>query len=455
MFLSLGLQNAWLNKGRTVLGIVSMAIAAIVFTSSTTLSLGYPAMAYFEARQLTGSDIVLLPGKIRLSQEDLAFPNVKWRFQKAGFDRPHPLLGLDRDRFSYGSLEGVIPQDSKVNSSRMRDVAVELRSRPEVKDAHVGHAMPVLVGDSAYAFIEARDVTNDQESWRMEGAVRTGRYLSVADGNSPVAVVTEWLSTPPGATIRLDIPRIHVGQDGVKYNDYEDSRATLVQVVGTVGFREGGEANPMGQTYSNPSIFVTESFFNEIATMLGYTQCDTAWGVSVTLNEISALEDVVSMMQREYPDFTVISVPRMALAAAGGSVPAGVPMDMKKVTEILAFLTAALLSATNLSVLMLTRKHEIGILRSIGATRWNIAVMVITESVCIALMGAVLGNLVVQPAVLLNLLTNRVGADAVMLKSLANAKTSVAFSVAAAVLFGFLPLANALRVTPAAVLRGE
>ena len=161
------------------------------------------------------------------------------------------------------------------------------------------------------------------------------------------------------------------------------------------------------------------------------------------------------MMQREYPDFTVISVPRMALAAAGGSVPAGVPMDMKKVTEILAFLTAALLSATNLSVLMLTRKHEIGILRSIGATRWNIAVMVITESVCIALMGAVLGNLVVQPAVLLNILTNRVGADAVMLKSLANAKTSVAFSVAAAVLFGFLPLAKALRVTPAAVLRGE
>ncbi|HHW26477.1 MAG TPA: ABC transporter permease [Firmicutes bacterium] len=455
MFVTLGLRNAWRNRSRTALGIVSMAIAAMVFTSSTTLSQGYPAMAYFEARQLCGSDIVLLPGKTRVSQEDLAFPNIKWRFQKASLDRPHPLLGLGRDRFTYGGLEGVIPPESRVNSARMRDVAIELRSRPEVKDAHVGHAIPVIVGGSTFAFIEARNVTNDLESWRMESAVRSGRYLTVDDSNSPVAVVTEWNAAPPGTSIRLEIPRIHVGQDGIKYRDYEDSRTTMVQVVGTVGFREGGEANPVGQIYSNPSIFVTEAFFNEIANSLGYTQCDTAWGVSVTLHEISALENFVSMLQREYPDFTVVSVPKMASAYSGGTAPSGVPMDMRKVTEVLSFLTAALLSATNLSVLMLSRKREIGILRSIGATRWNIAVMVITESVWIALIGALLGNLISQPAVLLNYLTNRVGADLVMGQVWMNLRMSAGFAVASAVLFGFLPLMKALRVTPAAVLRGE
>lgn len=465
VFVILGLQNAWHNKSRTVLGIVSMAIAAIVFTSSTTLSQGYPATAYFEARQLIGADLVLLPGKSRLSQEDLASPDTMWHFEKAGLDKPNLFMGFEKERYSYGTLEGIIPTDRQVTSSRMKEVAAELSSRPGVKGTRVRRAMPVLIPTRTdgvdrlvYAFLEARDIASDLESWRMEGALRQGRYLQIDDDNSPVGVgVSGWagMSVPVGAAVPLQVPRIALGEDGIKYRDYEDSEAFLIQSVGTLGFKEGGQNNPLGQAYANPCIFVSEALFDQVASLANCTDSDTAWGIGVTLDEISALEDIVSTLQREYPDFTVVSVPKMASSFSGGLTRSGVPMDMRKVTEVLAFLTAALLSATNLSVLMLSRKHEIGILRSIGATQGNIATMVITESVWIALVGAILGNLISQPAVLLNFLTNRVGTDAVVRQARMNVGTSMGLAVAAAVLFGFLPLTKALRITPAAVLRGE
>ncbi len=292
----------------------------------------------------------------------------------------------------------------------------------------------------------------------MENAVGQGRYLQTDDLGSPVGVaIGGWSRTSfsAGTTIPLQVPGMILGEDGIRYRDYENFQPILIQSIGALNFKEGGHSDPLGQVYANPCIFVSEAFFHGVASLANYTDNDTAWGISVTLDEISALEDVVSTLQREYPDFTVISVPQMASSFSGGSARAGVPMDMRKVTEVLAFLTAALLSATNLSVLMLSRKHEIGILRSIGATRGNITTMVITESVWIALIGAVLGNLVSQPAVLLTFLTNKVGTDAVVSQACMNVRTSVGFAILAAILFGFLPLTKALRITPAAVLRGE
>jgi putative ABC transport system permease protein len=130
-------------------------------------------------------------------------------------------------------------------------------------------------------------------------------------------------------------------------------------------------------------------------------------------------------------------------------------MDMRRVTELLSFMIAALLSATNLSVLMLARKTEIGILRALGATAWNISSMVLAESVWIALLGSIVGGAITQPAILWQLLSNSIDSGVVATTILANLGKAVGFSVAAAILFGFLPISKALRVTPAQVLRGE
>jgi putative ABC transport system permease protein len=171
---------------------------------------------------------------------------------------------------------------------------------------------------------------------------------------------------------------------------------------------------------------------------------------------MAELESYVALLRRQYPDFTVYAVPQLAAAASNrDSVGVGVPMDMRRVTEVLSFMIAALLAATNLSILMLSRKNEIGILRALGATQWNIISMVLAESLWIAFLGSLIGGLTTQPAVAYQLLSNKIASRTVVLTMAANLGKLMGFSLGAAVLFGFLPVAKALRVTPAQVMRGE
>ncbi len=257
-----------------------------------------------------------------------------------------------------------------------------------------------------------------------------------------------------GQTVELQVPTLALDQDGKHYYDYENPLQVDLSIVGTVSFQDG--AGALSTNYSNPAIFVTCETFNALCRQAGFDPDDTLWGIGVAVQNMSTLENVASFLQRELPRYSVFTAPRLANASASRTpMSTGVPMDMRKVTEALAFLTAALLSATNLTVLMLARKTEIGILRSLGATRWNITCMVLTESVWIALLGGALGNLVTQPAVFWNLLSNNLSSDIVLRQAAMTVANSLGFAVVAAVVFGFLPVAKALRITPAEVLRGQ
>jgi len=202
-------------------------------------------------------------------------------------------------------------------------------------------------------------------------------------------------------------------------------------------------------------ILVTESTFQAICVQAGIHPDMAAWGLAISIDSMADLENYAALLRRQYPDFTVYTASALSATSAGNKIDSGVPMDMRRVTEILSFMIAALLSATNLSVLMLSRRNEIGILRALGATRGNIISMVLTESIWLAMLGAVLGGLLTQPAVLWQLLSNKTSTELVVRTVLGNMGKLLGFSAVAAVFFGFLPVTKALRVTPAQVMRGE
>lgn len=223
---------------------------------------------------------------------------------------------------------------------------------------------------------------------------------------------------------------------------------------GLASFTEG--SGVATRTAAAPALFVTPSTFSRLANQAGYPEEATCWGISVTVESMAELDNVASLLRRKFPDFTVLPASLLeAVQTSGTPLSSAVPMDMRRVTEAMAFVTAALLSATNLTILMQSRKNEIGILRALGATGWNIASMILTESVWIALLGAFIGSLVTQPAILWQFLSNRATGGAVMDEVSRGIGKTIGFSTAAAVVFGFLPVARALRVTPAEVLRGE
>jgi predicted lysophospholipase L1 biosynthesis ABC-type transport system permease subunit len=261
---------------------------------------------------------------------------------------------------------------------------------------------------------------------------------------------------PRTGPANLEIPRYTaVAKDEEStFLDYENPILATIQMKGAATFTEGGGAE--ARTLSDPAVFVSAATLESLATAAGFPVEATNWGISVSLKDMATSENVAALLRREFRDFTVLPASQLTAAAVSRSaISAGVPMDMRRITEGIAFVTAALLSATNLTVLMLSRKNEIGILRALGATRLNIATMVLTESVWISLLGAVLGGLLTQPAIIWQLLSNKVGSDVMLAEVGSGLGKAVAFAAVSAALFGFLPVAKALRVTPAQVLRGE
>ena len=106
----------------------------------------------------------------------------------------------------------------------------------------------------------------------------------------------------------------------------------------------------------------------------------TTWGISVSVENMADLESYIALLRRKYPDFTVYGILQLAAAASNReSVASGVPMDMRRVTEALSFMVAALLSATNLSILCWLGKTRSGSSGPAGATRWNITCMVFSR----------------------------------------------------------------------------
>ncbi|MGE5579513.1 MAG: ABC transporter permease [Bacillota bacterium] len=450
MFFALGLKNAWRNRGRTVLAIVSMCIAAMIFLSSTTLSKGYPSVAFKPARQLLGGDIVLLPDKSAISREDMA-GGYTWRFEVRSLDKPNPVMGFDTRPYSYGALQGhPVSGTPEVSGERYREVLSRLETHPTVLQASIRRALPFLTGGVSsyeYGFLDARDIDQGISTWDMLHV--GGSPYRPPDEDLVGVSVGGWAGLRPIGRADLEIPRFKETS-----LDYEDPLQVALTLIGQASFVEG--SGPTAVTLSAPAVFVSPATLDRLSQEAGYPEEATYWGISVTLKDMFALENVAALLRREFPDFTVLPVSQLSTAATQGSgVALGVPMDMRRVTETIAFVTAALLSATNLTILMLSRKNEIGILRALGATGWNITCMVLTEAIWISLIGALAGALVTQPAVLWQLLSNNVGRDAVLREVGAGVGKAMAFAALAAAVFGFLPVARALRITPAQVLRGE
>ncbi|MGI6632754.1 MAG: ABC transporter permease [Bacillota bacterium] len=446
MFVALGLKNAWRNRARTALGIISMAVAAVIFMSSSTLSKGYPAGAFWEARQLIGGEILMLPERIALSTDTLSAGGHTWRFERRSYDKPNLVLGFDPTPYWYGGMVS-----SSAPAENLAEVAHELREDPSVLSVFERKSIPFLneTSDSRgpiyqYGFIEPRDVRSDIEVYRLDEALYWGRYLEPGNTMEGVAC-SGWENLSVGGS-NISIPVLN--ESGTF--DYENSVRTRIEIVGRASFDNPVPGNP---PYANPVVFVTPDTFRRIEEIAGHSE---AWGFSISVRNMADLESYAALLRRRYPDFTIYTVSQLAAAATTRErVAAGVPMDMRRVTELLSFMIAALLSATNLSVLMLARKTEIGILRALGATAWNISSMVLAESVWIALLGSIVGGAITQPAILWQLLSNSIDSGVVATTILANLGKAVGFSVAAAILFGFLPISKALRVTPAQVLRGE
>ncbi|HZW50071.1 MAG TPA: hypothetical protein VFF80_08095, partial [Bacillota bacterium] len=77
MFFKFGIQNAWRNLARSILAVVSMALAAAFFTYVISLGRGYSNLAGQPLRRMFNAEIVVYADKITAEVPD---ENTVWQY---------------------------------------------------------------------------------------------------------------------------------------------------------------------------------------------------------------------------------------------------------------------------------------------------------------------------------------------------------------------------------------
>ena len=120
MFFRLGVVNAWRNLARSLLAIVSMAVAAAFLTYTISLSRGYPHEAFSVFRQMLGGEIVVYAQKV---QGEIPSEDSFWTFSKPTETPFTDLSTFHPEIFQQGYLES--GQSSIISEESLQQIQQE------------------------------------------------------------------------------------------------------------------------------------------------------------------------------------------------------------------------------------------------------------------------------------------------------------------------------------------
>jgi len=488
LFWRLGLISAWRNTSRSLLAIVSMALAAAFLTNAISLSRGYTGRFREAYRGIHGGEIAVYAAPL----EGAAGGDTELHYTTLKGVENTDLAAVMPQLFS-GYMAPLVQPDpiSEETLQQMASVSGVVGVYPRYQIP----AMSCGTSTMRASPLRGRDYALDARlSFHPRNLLTGGRWLTPEDEGKYVAVVTErrgLLSGEPtaslGEDLHLTVPRIrHVGSE-VHY-DYDDPVLITLRIVGTIDVPLRREVYVHSSNANNERAVVLYLNTDEIQIPLAtwYSIWQAAGGqeyvpqqVSLMVRDMSYLEDVTVMVRSRFPDYTVLSVPEL-LARAEGTfrlenpemlyvIPAvayllgprtaatqrGIASDLRMPLSILIFSNAALVIASNLLIMVNERRTEIGILKAVGGRRIEIIQMILSEAMITSLLGAFWGFAFFRiPGVLMQL-TNRVPFSSLVGSLTADLAFVFGVTAAAAIIFGMLPALAMANLSVREVLQTE
>ena len=360
---SLIFTNVRRNLARSLLTIVGMGIAALVMTTSLTLSEGYPAAAYAPYRQYVGGDVLLFRDKIWVRGSDVnrSEPG-DWQRLYSNADLPGPAelflpgltstgfvgpAGRSRGFFSLSEVAAVadaLADVAGITAVRpyftVPAVRVEFSPGNQTGAAPSPEAAALSWQDS---YLRAWPV--DDRAISLEQYIVAGRALSPADAGARVCLVDATrarlgemagLNLPGsvpavGSTVRVLVPRLTGTADGSVQSSPLDGEWIELTVVGhyAVPTREvswidpesGGDAGSAPpeteQLYlTSPELLVPWTTAAEVLAQASEgTVTMWAQALAVELDSLARVETVTTAIGSILPDLGPVSVPALASVA--------------------------------------------------------------------------------------------------------------------------------------------
>ncbi len=490
MFFRLGFLNATRNLTRSALAILSMAVAGAILTTTLTLSRGYPREAYRIHRQMLGGEVVAYSLNFTGDLTSTDGKQAPMQYNRLVSSPPSDLSIFRPELFTEGFLARGELTPRPFTAADLSALA----SAPGVEGVNPYYVMPgqtfVTGGQGRVRYqspLRGRDLKPDQVAGDLGKTVVSGRYFTPEDDGRLVAVVSAKQQLPKdveaprvGSRISVQLPKI-VMQDGQPTFDYEHGSVIELEVIGQIELptrlltwqtEQGTTASEQLYWYTN-EIQLPLSTWQSLYRQAGGTDY-APYQVALHVPDLTYLEDTVVNLNRTFNQFSFVSVPRQAELAAKRNLiepilraPAelrqaqeaarqdGLPLDLRKPLMVLVYLNAALIVAANMLTAVNERKKEMGILKAVGARRWDIVTMAVTEAMLLSVIGATVGFLLIRIFGVITQLTNghslglilsSVGGDYLMV---------IGSTLVVSLLFGLLPALKLSRLTAMEVMRND
>lgn len=497
MFLKLGVTNAWRNLARSLLAILSMALAASFLSYSVSLEKGYAGGAGQFVRRMDGGEIIAYAERLSL---EMPKEGEAWVFTD------EPLSDFTDYGMYYPEYTqaGYLRLAEQANYFSESDLAL-ISEVPGIEKINPIYQMPAWIagatagssqGDqkTAVSVLGKSESGAESAAHSLEEYIIAGHWFSEEEMNSNSVVVPQYIpgiaqQLKVGDLLRLEIPGITRSEDRLVSQWFERQTVEL-KVIGIVaiptryvsyintakGLTDGAQI----YAYSS-ELYLPQGLWWKLWNQASQTLPYYPEQISIQTDNLTYLEDYVYDLSNQFTHFQFISAPKaeerllqnfsLEPEAAFQILPAGVSAELRNQAMreqqavisadlrlpilLLILFNAALLVAANILIMVTERKREMAILKAIGSMRKNIVVMVLVEAVMVTILGGSLGFFLVEIQSILNQITNQNPILSIVSSVLRSYGLVIGSTTLIVLFFGLFPALKSASMSVMGVLRDE
>ncbi|MFQ6088565.1 MAG: ABC transporter permease [Candidatus Methanofastidiosia archaeon] len=346
MMLNQSYKNIRRNKKRTILTILGIIISVFLMTSAYSTIVGLERYTYSPLRLILGGDIFIFPKNIEY---------IEVKPQSYFFNEFEELVDEEYIQSKIKSIENIEYFYSAIFYEILTFYEDEF---------HQG----ILLGID---FEKVNTAINVSEY------ITEGRYFTLNEIDKISIIVNEEELRSSvyqvGDKFEVLFPKVDIRDEKIIYNFEEGERKTL-RIIGalSVGIKSSLSYIPITTIRESTGIENKASY------------------VAVTIKNFRKLDETTKELQKKFPEYTVLNLFDMLTVISKDF------QDLNKyISQIIfiMYLVSALIVANTMLVSVEERKHEIAILKSIGAKNYEILFMFLIEAALLGFFGSLVGFL--------------------------------------------------------------